>query len=47
MDTFAETAIVDTSYRLPTKENNFRFPFLFSANKQKFAVYIFHLLQTN
>jgi hypothetical protein len=28
MSTFAETAIVDIIYRLPTNKNKFRFPFL-------------------
>jgi hypothetical protein len=44
MGMFAETAMVD--YRLPTKENNFRFLFPFPTNKWKFAV-VFHLQQTN
>jgi hypothetical protein len=37
MDTFAETAIVDYVYRLPTKENKRPFPFPFAANKWKFS----------
>jgi hypothetical protein len=46
MGTFAETAVVDLHLPLPTKENNFRFPFPFAINKQKFAVSVFHLHQT-
>jgi hypothetical protein len=41
---FAETAMVN--YRLPTKENKFRFLFPFPTNKRNFAV-VFHLQQTN
>ncbi len=41
---FAETAMVD--YRLPTKENKFRFLFPFPTNKWNFAV-VSHLQQTN
>jgi hypothetical protein len=45
MGTFAKTAIVVTIYFLPTKEN--KPPFLFAANKWKFAVSVFRLQQTN
>jgi hypothetical protein len=34
-----------TVYRLKNKENNFRFPFPFSANIRKFAISIFRLQQ--
>jgi hypothetical protein len=33
--------------RLRTEENDFCFLFPFAANKQKFAVSLFHLQQTN
>jgi hypothetical protein len=48
MGTFAEThqsSII--VYRLPTKENKFPFPFPLAENKRKFAIFVFHLQQTN
>jgi hypothetical protein len=47
MGTFAETAIADYRYHLPTKENKCQFSFSFAANRRKFAVSVFHLQQTN
>jgi hypothetical protein len=48
MGTFAETAIVDycLSFANQGKQtSDFRFLFLFAANKWKFAVSVFHLQQ--
>ncbi len=36
-----------TVYCLPTRKTNFHFPCLFAENKQKCAVSVFHLQQTN
>ncbi len=43
----SETAIVDYVYHLPIKKKNLCFLFPFAANKQKFAVSVFCLQQTN
>jgi hypothetical protein len=47
MGTFAETAIINycLSFADQGKQTSF-FPFLFTANKGKFAVSIFHLKRT-
>jgi hypothetical protein len=48
MGTFAETANIETAYRLPTKEKNLPlFIFCVTENQQKFAVSVFRLQQTN
>jgi hypothetical protein len=41
MGTFAETAIVDTVYRLPTRKTNFRFPFLFFVCSEQTEIALF------
>jgi hypothetical protein len=41
MGTFAGTPIVDSVYRLPTKEKNFLFPFPFAGNKREVGPFRF------
>jgi hypothetical protein len=36
---FLKQQLSITVYGLPTRKTNFRFPFPFAANKQKFAVF--------
>jgi hypothetical protein len=47
MGTFAESAIINTIYHLPTKKNKLPISISFAGKKQKFAISALCLQKTN